>query len=140
MQADSVEDELSNVAGTGTGAQPAGDTARKQPVGACLVQEGKPIPANAIHAVGTEPFWAAQVEGRCVTYSTPENQAGTRVWTRFDGSAEAGTWTGALDGQPFVMTTKAQTECSDGLSDKRYPIAVSLAVSGEQRRGCAEPR
>ena len=106
----------------------------------CLTQDGKPVPANAIRAVGTEPFWATRVEGRCVTYMHPEDQTGTRVWTKFSGTAANGTWTGALNGSPFVMKTRPQAGCSDGMSDKRYPIAVSLSVGGEQRSGCAEPR
>lgn len=106
----------------------------------CLTQDGKPVPANAIRAVGTEPFWGARVEGRCVTYMHPEDQKGTRVWTKFAGTAASGTWAGALNGRPFVMKTRPQAGCSDGMSDKRYPIAVSLSVGGEQRSGCAEPR
>lgn len=108
-------------------------------VSACLQQDGEVIAANALRAIGTEPFWGARVEGRCVTYSHPENQTGTRVWTRFSGTASDGTWTGALDGKPFVMRTRRQA-CSDGMSDTRYPIAVSLTVGGEQRAGCASPR
>lgn len=108
---------------------------------ACLTgRDGEPVPANRIRAVGTEPFWAAQVEGRCVTYSHPENQSGTRVWTQFSGTAESGSWSGHLNGQRFVMRTRPQPGCSDGMSDKRYPIAVTLTVGGEQRRGCAERR
>jgi uncharacterized membrane protein len=111
-----------------------------QPVSACRIQEGAPVPENAIRAVGTEPFWAVRVEGRCVTYSTPENQAGVRIWTRFDGTSENGRWVGALDGSAFVMETEPQPGCSDGMSDNRYPIAVMLTVRGEKRTGCAEPR
>ncbi len=105
----------------------------------CLTQDGEAVPANAIRAVGTEPFWAVRVEGRCVTYSHPEDQTGTRVWTKFSGTAENGSWTGSLNGRPFVMRTRPQAGCSDGMSDKRYPIAVSLIVGGEERSGCAEP-
>lgn len=112
--------------------------ATAEAVSACAVQDGRPVVANRLHAVGTEPFWAADVEGRCVTYSTPEDQKGTRVWTRFDGSSDGGTWTGALDGKPFVMTAKPQQACSDGMSDKSYPIAVTLDVGGERRTGCAD--
>ena len=112
-----------------------------QRVSACLTgRDGEPVPENAIKGVGTEPFWAVSVEGRCVTYSHPEDQSGTRVWTSFSGTASNGTWTGSLGGQPFVMKTRPQPGCSDGMSDKRYPIAVSLTVGGEQRSGCAEPR
>lgn len=108
---------------------------------ACLKgRDGEPLPKNAIRGIGTEPFWAVSVEGRCVTYSHPEDQSGTRVWTSFSGSASNGTWTGSLGGQPFVMKTRPQPGCSDGMSDERYPIAVSLTVGGEQRSGCAKPR
>lgn len=109
-------------------------------VSPCLMQDGRAIPANSLRAVGTEPFWGARVEGRCVTYSHPQDQSGTRVWTKFSGSAANGAWSGSLNGQPFVMRTRPQAGCSDGMSDNRYPIAVSLTVGGEQRSGCAEPR
>ncbi|MEO6137372.1 MAG: hypothetical protein ABIP11_01745 [Luteimonas sp.] len=118
------------------------DTSTPAPVGvgACLTQDGSAIPANNLRAVGTEPFWGARVEGRCVTYSHPQNPTGTRVWTKFSGSPTNGVWSGSLNGQPFVMRTRTQAGCSDGMSDTRYPIAVSLTVGGEQRSGCAQPR
>jgi uncharacterized membrane protein len=97
------------------------------------------VPANRLRAIGTEPFWGARIEGRCVTYSHPDDQQGTRVWTRFSGTAASGTWTGALRGSPFVLRTRPQAGCSDGMSDNRYPIAVTLTVGGEQRSGCAQP-
>lgn len=118
----------------------ASTEATAPPRSPCLVsRSGEPVPQNAIKGIGTEPFWAVSVEGRCVTYSHPEDQTGTRVWTSFSGTASNGTWTGSLGGQPFVMKTKPQPGCSDGMSDERYPIAVSLTVGGEQRSGCAEP-
>ena len=109
------------------------------PGGACLTQDGQPVPANRLKAIGTEPFWGARIEGRCVTYSHPEDQQGTRVWTRFSGTANNGSWTGSLGGLPFVLRTRPQSGCSDGMSDNRYPIAVTLTVGGEQRTGCAAP-
>ena len=93
-----------------------------------------------LRAVGTEPFWGARIEGRCVTYSHPDDQAGTRVWTRYaPGPAGGGTWSGALGGRRFVLATRPAPGCSDGMSDRRYPIAVELLVGGERRSGCAEP-
>ena len=105
----------------------------------CLVQGTEQLEVKSLRATGTEPFWSARVEGRCVTYSTPDNQQGTRVWTRYSaGGGGRGTWTGQLDGRLFEMRTRPEPGCSDGMSDKRYPIAVELTVGGEQRRGCAE--
>ena len=103
------------------------------------MQNGQPVPANALRAIGTEPFWGARIEGRCVSYSTPEDQDGTRIWTRFSGTAERGVWAGAFEGKRFELRTSPHPRCSDGMSDNIYPIAVSLSVAGEERRGCAEP-
>jgi uncharacterized membrane protein len=105
----------------------------------CLVQDGKLLRMSPLRAVGTEPFWGARIEGRCVTYSHPEDQKGTRIWTRFAPGPDGGIWTGALGGRPFRLVTRTRKDCSDGMSDKRYPFAVELVVAGERRSGCAEP-
>jgi uncharacterized membrane protein len=108
-------------------------------VSACLMQGDERLTNPPLRAVGTEPFWGAEIEGRCVTYSHPENQDGTRVWTRYTaGPRGGGTWTGSLDGRPFVLRARPEQGCSDGMSDRRYPLAVELTVGGEERRGCAE--
>ena len=110
-------------------------------VSACLIQDGKRLAVTPLRAIGTEPFWGAKIEGRCVTYLHPEDQSGTRVWTTYTpDSGGGGTWSGALDNQKFELRTRPQNGCSDGMSDKRYPLAVELLVGGEQRTGCAEAR
>lgn len=108
-------------------------------VSPCLVQDGRELSAQPMRAIGTEPFWAARIEGRCVTYSHPEDQPGTRLWTRYTATQLGGMWTGALDGRPFVLRTRKTPSCSDGMSDKSYPVAVELLVHDELRKGCAEP-
>jgi uncharacterized membrane protein len=109
--------------------------------GPCNMQGSVPVRVAAFRAVGTEPFWAARVEGRCVTYSHPEDQAGTRIWTRYDVGGAAGIhrWEGALGGRRFALTIRAAPDCSDGMSDRRYPFAAELVVNGERRSGCAAP-
>ncbi|HEX9964464.1 MAG TPA: hypothetical protein VGB04_05720 [Allosphingosinicella sp.] len=119
----------------GPPAAPAGG-----PGSPCSTQDGKALRVAPIRAVGTEPFWNARTEGRCVTYSHPEDQKGTRVWTRYvPGPRGGGTWSGSLGGQPFELRTRARPGCSDGMSDRRYPLAAELTVAGERRSGCAEP-
>lgn len=105
----------------------------------CETQDGAQLSVAPLRAVGTEPFWGARIQGRCVTYSHPENQQGSRVWTRYTAQPGGGRWTGALDGRRFELVTRAESGCSDGMSDKTYPIAVELLVGGERRTGCAEP-
>lgn len=107
-------------------------------VNPCLVQDGQKLAVQPLRAIGTEPFWAARIEGRCVTYSHPEDQQGTRVWARYSATPQGGRWEGALDGRPFALQTRAAPGCSDGMSDRVYPIAVELLVQGERRQGCAD--
>jgi uncharacterized membrane protein len=106
---------------------------------ACMMQGSERLEVKPRRAVGTEPFWGARIEGRCVTYSHPEDQDGTRVWTRYTKGPDGETWSGALGGKLFKLRSHAEPGCSDGMSDKRYPLAVELTVLEEQRRGCAEP-
>jgi uncharacterized membrane protein len=119
-------------------AEPAAPTAIAV-AGACDMQGSERLQVASLRAVGTEPFWGARIEGRCVTYSHPEDQAGTRVWTRYAAGPNGGTWTGLLGGKKFELRTRAAPGCSDGMSDRRYPVAVDLLVGGEQRKGCAAP-
>jgi uncharacterized membrane protein len=105
----------------------------------CLVQDGELLRISPLRAIGTEPFWGARIEGRCVTYSHPEDQKGTRIWTRFNTGPQGGVWIGTLAGKSFVLRTRPAVNCSDGMSDKRYQLSVDLVVNGEERRGCAEP-
>ena len=117
----------------------SGDNVQAESVSPCLMQGADRLDVAALRAVGTEPFWGARVEGRCVTYTTPENQQGVRIWTRYfnEGNGRSA-WVGQLDGKKFEMRVRPEAGCSDGMSDKRYPIAVELTVMGESRKGCAE--
>ena len=107
----------------------------KDGVHPCLTQDGKPV-TRKLKALGTEPFWAAEIEGRCVTYRTPEEDK-TRIWTRIAQSPGGTVWNGALDGREFQLTIRPAPGCSDGMSDNSYPMEAVLRVRGETRRGCA---
>jgi uncharacterized membrane protein len=123
-------------------AAPAPQPDRSPPpsnVSACLMQDDNRLRNPPLRAIGTEPFWGARIEGRCVTYNHPEDQQGTRIWTKYRaGSGGGGTWSGALEGRLFELTIRPQAGCSDGMSDRRYAYAAELKVWGEVRRGCAE--
>jgi uncharacterized membrane protein len=109
-------------------------------VSACLIQDGNRLRNPPLRAIGTEPFWNARTNGRCVTYSHPEDQDGTHVWTTYKAGPDgSGTWSGALGDRLFELTIRPRPRCSDGMSDRRYPFEAELKVQGEVRRGCAEP-
>jgi uncharacterized membrane protein len=119
--------------------EPKRDPVAADNVSACLIQDGEQLRITPVRAIGTEPFWNAQVEGCCVTYSTPEDQMGTWIWTRFNPGPDGGVWVGSLDGKPFNLITRLRQGCSDGMSDRNYPLDAMLTVRGEERTGCAGP-
>lgn len=132
--------ELARRFAAACGTAPAAPVAGGGPVGACREQGGARLADPPLEAVGTEPFWAARIEGRCVTYAHPEDQDGTRVWTAYRRApGGGGTWEGALGGTRFVLHARPRPGCSDGISDRLYPYAVSLIVHGAPRTGCAAP-
>jgi uncharacterized membrane protein len=85
---------------------------------------------------GTEPFWGGHVEGTQLTYTWPENIDGVVIAVERSGEDGKLTLTGTFEGGPFAMTI-AQGECSDGMSDRTYPLTATLTLGSEVRNGCA---
>ena len=91
---------------------------------------------EVLRFTGTEPFWGGEVDGKTLTYSTPEDQDGTAIAVeRFAGRGGIA-FSGVLDGADFEMTV-TPLECSDGMSDRTYPFTVTLEIGEDKRNGCA---
>lgn len=89
-------------------------------------------------ALGTEPFWAAKVDGNRLTYSTPEDpdgRSGAVVRTSHGDRVELDA---TLAGQRLTLTVSAGP-CSDGMSDTVYPFTVRRRLGEDDQRGCARP-
>ena len=105
-----------------------GDTRSTQPYDGIREDE-------VLRFTGTEPFWAGQVSGAKLTYSTPEDQDGTEIAVeRFAGRGGL-SFGGTLEGGKFEMVV-TPLECSDGMSDRTYPFTVTLEIGEETRNGC----
>lgn len=118
-------------------------------VAACHGGHGANVPGNGddhlpfhaigadetVHFVGAEPFWGGKVTGKTMTYATPENAKGTAVpVSRFAGRGGL-SFSGELDGKPLTLAI-TPAACSDGMSDARYPFAVTLRLGDDLRQGC----
>jgi uncharacterized membrane protein len=93
-------------------------------------------PDEVVRFTGTEPFWGGQAAGEALTYTTPENQTGEMIAVDRFAGRNGISFSGELGGMPFVLAV-TPGQCSDGMSDRRYPFTVTLQVKGEQREGCA---
>lgn len=90
-----------------------------------------------VRALGTEPFWSVEITPQQLIYSgvdRPEQEI-ANPGAKVSGSTaviEAKDASGA----PFTVTLKA-AECSDGMSDRTYPLEAEVKVGAETLKGCA---
>ena len=90
-----------------------------------------------VRVVGTEPFWTIDLTGEELVYSgvdRPEQRA-PQPKASVQGTVarlEATTSAGAP-----LQITLAATECSDGMSDRIYPLTAIVKVGEETLKGCA---
>lgn len=93
--------------------------------------------SRPLRALGTEPFWAVELTGSELVYSgvdRPEQRA-PQGRPRMQGTMA--TWEATTtQGTPLTVTLTA-TECSDGMSDRTYPLTALVKVGEETLTGCA---
>lgn len=91
-----------------------------------------------IRALGTEPFWALDVteagDLKLTGVDRPETVAPRP--TRAAGPAGTVLSGRAGDGRELTLTL-APGPCSDGMSDRTYPLTAVVALAGETLKGCA---
>ena len=103
------------------------------------MQDKQPFAAigedEAIRIVGTEPFWGGEITGQVLTWSTPEDIEGRQVpVTRFAGRGGLA-FSGRIDDKQIDIAITPAT-CSDGMSDRTYPLVATVQLGGQQLQGC----
>jgi uncharacterized membrane protein len=130
--------------------QPASELSPPEPEGAAVEpQATDPAPpagpvviggvelARPIRALGTEPFWGVEIKPDELVYSgvdRPETKI-ANPGPRMEG---ANVVIAAMDagGEAFTVTLR-DAECSDGMSDRVYPLEAEVKYKGETLKGCA---
>lgn len=102
-----------------------------------------PTPANdfsgPITVLGTEPFWSVKIDGTRLTLTRPDQPELAATAPGAAISAGQAAWTAKTpDGRTLVVTLKTG-DCSDGMSDRRYPMTAEAVLAGDTLRGCAIP-
>lgn len=93
------------------------------------------IPAR-FRAIGTEPFWSAQVDDGMVTYTSLEVPEAQPVPATVEHSGTALILSANVDGTPLELEV-TRKPCSDGMSDTSYPLAVIRRYGADTQSGCA---
>ena len=101
-------------------------------------------PDSALVALGNEPFWNVRVTSREILYRDPEHQDGYHFPTVApveEGDARVyRTRRDIPAGDPGPRTLELRIRrgtCSDGMSDRQYPMSAALKIGDVAHTGCA---
>ena len=93
--------------------------------------------SQPLRAIGTEPFWSVEITPDALAYSAVDS-SGMRAdnpGPTIQGTTAVYAAAGS-DGTALVVTLIA-TECSDGMSDRVYPLTARVEVGPQTLNGCA---
>jgi len=123
------------VACTGRDQPPAADSIATTPDSATAPQIALPL-----RVLGTEPFWALDIDSTGLRFITPEDTSGIRfppLQPTVAGDTTA--WVGQTEGAS-IEARLWREKCSDGMSDREYPYSATVHMKGTSYRGCADKR
>jgi len=87
---------------------------------------------------GTEPFWAVEItDGTTFRLMRPDHPDLTAEAPGAAMSPGGATWIAkGAKGEQLTVTLK-MGECSDGMSDLKYPMTAEVVLVNETLKGCA---
>jgi len=118
------------------GAEPAPDLTAPVPPPEPTTLGGVDL-SQPLRAIGTEPFWSVEITPDALAYSAVDS-SGMRAdnpGPTIQGTTAVYAAAGS-DGTALVVTLIA-TECSDGMSDRVYPLTARVEVGPQTLNGCA---
>lgn len=93
--------------------------------------------SQPVRALGTEPFWSVAITPTQLKYDGVDRPLQT---ASNPGPVVQGTtavFTGTTDQNNVLVVTLIDTDCSDGMSERLYPLTAKVEISGETLSGCA---
>lgn len=90
-----------------------------------------------LRVLGTEPFWAVEITPAGLTYSGVDRaeQKAANPGPVLQGTVAV--WTTETEAKAPLVVTLTATDCSDGMSDRTYPLTAKVEIGGESLTGCA---
>lgn len=91
-----------------------------------------------LRALGTEPFWSVDISHDALVLSGPDRPNLRAAPVRRTLMADSAVFRGeTAEGVELTVTLSPQT-CSDGMSDRTYPLTARVLLGDENRMsGCA---
>ena len=97
------------------------------------------VPATATWSsdfdlTGTEPFWGLQIRAAGLTLTRPDSPPLSAANPGPSSEGPTGVWTTSA----FTVRL-TPGECSDGMSDRRYPFVATVTMADRELKGCGGP-
>ena len=93
--------------------------------------------ARPVRALGTEPFWSVELTGTEMVYTTPEPPERRAPQPSPVVQGTTATFESETADGVALRVTLVSTECSDGMSDRTYPLTAMVKVGDVELTGCA---
>jgi len=93
--------------------------------------------SKPIRALGTEPFWNLDVKGTHFTLARPGVADVTATAAGAELQHGQAHWRATTPDGKALEVTFYVSNCSDGMSNKSYPMAAEVSLGGETLHGCA---
>lgn len=90
-----------------------------------------------LRALGTEPFWAVELRPEVMIYSGVDRPEQRAPNPRRMASADEAVFRGTTQTGSELVVTLTPAPCSDGMSDRVYPLTARVQIGGERLSGCA---
>ncbi len=95
----------------------------------------------SFRCTGTEPFWSLDISPAGMVFQTPGSSPVTYPFNASKsngGTLEFNSSVNTETGKSTLKVILTPGDCSDGMSDIRYPYFAEVIRDGQQLRGCAK--
>lgn len=124
-------------------------------LGACYDrEESKPKPApqpqaavtlggvdlgQPVRALGTEPFWGVEITPDALIYTRVDQPTQRAPNHGATVQGTVATFASSTNLNKALNVVLIATECSDGMSDRTYPLTAKVEIGDDELAGCAAP-
>ncbi|WP_427790714.1 COG3650 family protein [Brevundimonas diminuta] len=110
----------------------APDAAKAEPRALAGVDLDQPV-----RVLGNEPFWTVEIKSDGLIYSGLDRaeQKAANPGPTLQGNLAS--WAAKTEAGNDLAITLTATDCSDGMSDRTYPLTAKVEIGGETLTGCA---
>jgi uncharacterized membrane protein len=90
-----------------------------------------------IRALGTEPFWGVDIGPEGIAYEGVDKPREVAPRGEVELMGTMAVFTGTTDKGRAITVTLIDTDCSDGMSDRLYPLTARVEIGEDTLQGCA---